>query len=70
MTETLWYVQLYEAENAQPRTKTEFPDFASVRSYVRQHAKSGRGETVVVVAPPHASKDERAELRALGVKLM
>lgn len=70
MTETLWYIQLYEADQAQPKTKTEFPDFASVRSYITQHAKSGRGETVVVVVPPHASKDERAQLRALGVKLM
>ena len=69
MTETFWYIQLYEGDSAQPKSKMEFADFASVRSYLTEHKKTGRSE-VVVVAPPHAGKDERAELRRLGAKLM
>ena len=70
MTETFWYIQLYEGDSAQPKSKMEFADFASVRSYLTEHKNAGRSEVVVVVAPPNAGKDERAELRRLGAKLM
>ena len=70
MTETLWYVQLYEGDTSKPKSKLDFSDFDSVRSCLIEHKNAGKRETIVVVVPPHASKEERAELRALGARLM
>ena len=70
MTETLWYVQVYEGKDEKPKENASFSDSISVRLYIFQHKRSGKRGEIVVVVPPHASKEQREDLRRLGVRLM